>query len=247
MASQINPLLIDPTYPIAGVNNNTSGFRDNFAAIQQNFVDAQREINDIMNKAVVTAPLTYGPTSVGNNLNGQILSGPVLNDFSYAINAHGTITATGIEPFNFTSGYWHTITLNGNGATTSILPSNVPSAGYAQLQIQVTVLNSTHNFSLSSLGTINTLVTPGFNAASKSIQFNQTGTYLITLGTVDGASWDVTVSYYTVPILHYTPPAQTGSAGDTAGMIAYDANFLYICTANFDGSSNIWFRTALSW
>jgi hypothetical protein len=38
-----------------------------------------------------------------------------------------------------------------------------------------------------------------------------------------------------------SPPATlTGSAGDTAGMYAYDQNYFYYCYANFDGSTQIW-------
>lgn len=41
-----------------------------------------------------------------------------------------------------------------------------------------------------------------------------------------------------------TPTAQIGSSGDTEGDIAQDANYLYVCTADYDGVSNIWKRIA---
>jgi len=43
-----------------------------------------------------------------------------------------------------------------------------------------------------------------------------------------------------------TPPNSVGSSGDGAGMIAWDVNYIYICTATYDGSSAIWKRVALS-
>lgn len=43
-----------------------------------------------------------------------------------------------------------------------------------------------------------------------------------------------------------TPSANTGSAGDVAGMVAWDANYIYVCTAAYDGSTAIWKRVALS-
>ena len=43
-----------------------------------------------------------------------------------------------------------------------------------------------------------------------------------------------------------TPPANTGSVGDTTGMIAWDANYIYISIGNYDGSTAIWKRVALS-
>lgn len=45
-----------------------------------------------------------------------------------------------------------------------------------------------------------------------------------------------------------TPPNARGSAGDRIGMVAWDAAYLYVCTANYDGSTNIWRRSATaSW
>ncbi len=43
-----------------------------------------------------------------------------------------------------------------------------------------------------------------------------------------------------------TPSASTGSTGDVAGMIAWDTNYIYICTGSFDGSTAIWKRVGLS-
>jgi hypothetical protein len=47
-----------------------------------------------------------------------------------------------------------------------------------------------------------------------------------------------------------TPPsANTGAIGDSAGMIAYDEDYLYICIADYDGSTVIWGRVSIdtSW
>jgi hypothetical protein len=43
-----------------------------------------------------------------------------------------------------------------------------------------------------------------------------------------------------------TPVHSTGTLGDKRGMIAWDTGFFYVCTADYDGSTNIWKRTALS-
>ena len=43
-----------------------------------------------------------------------------------------------------------------------------------------------------------------------------------------------------------TPSSSVGAAGDVAGMIAWDASYIYICTAAHDGSTAIWKRVALS-
>lgn len=42
------------------------------------------------------------------------------------------------------------------------------------------------------------------------------------------------------------PASSLGDNGDTQGDIAFDDNYIYYCTANYDGSTVIWKRTALS-
>lgn len=43
-----------------------------------------------------------------------------------------------------------------------------------------------------------------------------------------------------------TPSTSVGASGDTAGMVAWDASYIYVCTANYDGSTAIWRRSAIS-
>ena len=52
MASKIVPGNIDGTFPKAGQDNSSQGFRDNFSAINTNFTEAKSEIEDLQtNKA----------------------------------------------------------------------------------------------------------------------------------------------------------------------------------------------------
>jgi len=51
--------------------------------------------------------------------------------------------------------------------------------------------------------------------------------------------------YGIVNIKHKTIETSTGSAGDVAGDMAVDLNFVYYCTQDFDGTSKIWKRINL--
>jgi len=42
-----------------------------------------------------------------------------------------------------------------------------------------------------------------------------------------------------------TPLSSVGVDGDTQGMIAWDVNYIYICTGNWDGVANIWKRVGI--
>jgi len=53
-------------------------------------------------------------------------------------------------------------------------------------------------------------------------------------------------SFKQVATKQSTPASNVGSAGDVAGMIAWDTNYIYICVGTHDGSTAIWKRVALS-
>ncbi|HET8688583.1 MAG TPA: hypothetical protein VFM18_18370 [Methanosarcina sp.] len=68
MASNINPANIDTTYPLAGQDNDTQGFRTNFTTIYNNLLTAASEItalqSTVTNAPVITS-VPLSPTSAG--------------------------------------------------------------------------------------------------------------------------------------------------------------------------------------
>lgn len=65
MASNINFNSIDENYPIAGRDNDSQGFRDNFSVIKNNFEAARSEIDDLQ---LNTARLDDSNNFNGNNI-----------------------------------------------------------------------------------------------------------------------------------------------------------------------------------
>jgi hypothetical protein len=106
--STINTNGINVNYPTPGVNNNSQGFRDNFASIRTNLNTAGSEITDLQNKVVVKQALnnstlnndmantlisnasTRGFRATTFNL-GNAISGTMLIDVSLADVQYGTI------------------------------------------------------------------------------------------------------------------------------------------------------------
>ena len=74
--SSINPNNIDGTYPIAGQDNDSQGFRDNFTNIKNNLTFAKTEIEDLQGKVVLKGALAG--TTLSNELNDTIISGAQL-------------------------------------------------------------------------------------------------------------------------------------------------------------------------
>jgi hypothetical protein len=64
MASNINPYNIDTTFPIAGQDNDTQGFRTNYTSIQNNFLTAAGEITSLQSN-VATIQTTFLPSYSG--------------------------------------------------------------------------------------------------------------------------------------------------------------------------------------
>ena len=63
MTSAINPNNIDGAYPVAGQDNNSQGFRDNFTSTKVNFQFAADEITALQNTSVFT--------NADNNMNNN--------------------------------------------------------------------------------------------------------------------------------------------------------------------------------
>ena len=79
MASSINPNNIDGNYPVAGQDNDSQGFRDNFTNIKNNLTFSKSEIEDLQSKAILTSALTGGSTPT-NDMNGTVLLGAQLQN-----------------------------------------------------------------------------------------------------------------------------------------------------------------------
>jgi len=67
MASQIISETVDATYPVAGVDNDTQGFRDNFSIIKAGLGIAKNEITSLQsNTAKLSQPNDFGGSVVAN-------------------------------------------------------------------------------------------------------------------------------------------------------------------------------------
>jgi hypothetical protein len=112
MTSSINPNNIDGTYPVAGQDNNSQGFRNNFTNTKTNFGYAADEITDLQNKAVLKAALTGG--TVNNALGNVAMSGGVYN--GYALQRVDLASVSGAVTVNVFTAPIQTMTLSGNAS-----------------------------------------------------------------------------------------------------------------------------------
>ena len=180
MTSAINPNNINGAYPVAGQDNNSQGFRDNFTNTKTNFEYAASEITDLQNKAVLKSSLTG--TTLNNDMGGSLLSNAQLQDMSATVVALGSVT--GSQVIDYAAGPYYTLATTGS-VTLSF--SNFPTAGtLGCCRVRITVASTAHTLTLPAAVTIGTANLQGY--ASNIITFNQTGTYEFEFETVDAGA-----------------------------------------------------------
>ena len=128
MASNIVPGNIDGAFPIAGQDNSSQGFRDNFTAIRNNFTEAQTEITDLQtNKASLNA---------ASNFSDNLVTRAVFRDTAETVYAHGSISS-GAVTLNHENGHYQTLTVT---ADTTFSFTNFPTtATLGRIILDVTV------------------------------------------------------------------------------------------------------------
>lgn len=245
MTSAINTNGLNVNYPVPGVNNNSQGFRDNFATIKTNLNTAGTEISDLQSKAVVKQALTgatvnndMANTLISNALTrsfrastynlGNALSGTVLVNVSQGDVQYGAVTANTIIQF----GGWGPAGTQSN-VQLVLTFSNVD----ASIQFPSQVVNN-GNYGAATLenyangaGNVAIVTCP---ANSNLVDYR--------LSTLDCGN-SITIEPYNRPrqstqIQQGTPPV-TGVPGDTLGTIAVDANYVYVCSGSYDSTAYV--------
>jgi len=182
MTSAINPNNIDGAYPVAGQDNNSQGFRDNFTNTKTNFEYAANEITDLQNNAVLKSALTG--TTLNNDMGGSILSNAQLQDMSETVVSLGTVS--GSTTINYALGGVQTLTTN--GAVTLAFSNFTPAGTAASVRVIVTVANIIHTLVLPASVTVNSRGIQGLKTSTGVISFSSTGVYSFTFSTTNGGT-----------------------------------------------------------
>jgi hypothetical protein len=149
MTSQVNPNNIDGTYPVAGQDNDSQGFRDNFTNIRNNFTYVKAELEDIQNKSVFKSALSN--TTLENDLLGNAIVGASLTSYRETYNNIGAVG--GAFTVDFARGNFQKITISSPGA--AILSLDFPSnAANQNAKVVLWVNVSTPGYSLTVPGTV---------------------------------------------------------------------------------------------
>ena len=188
MASQINFSIIDGTYPIAGQDNSSQGFRDNFTNIKNNFESAYDEITDLQNKVLLASPLSGG--TLNNNMQGNLITNAQMQGMRekyFNIGGVGIVNVSGTINVNFDVGTFQTMTIAGSTTIGSLTGFASTNGSYARIILQVIVTNPTYTLTMPATVT-KAYDIAGYNTSSRVLTFDGPGTYTYEIGTLDGGT-----------------------------------------------------------
>ena len=165
MASNISTTNIDETYPVAGQDNDSQGFRDNFSAIKNNFTEAKSEIEDLQtNKA---------NTNANSNFSDYVISQAQFKDTSETVFGHGTDGGT--ITLNHENGHYQTLTTN---ASVTLAFTNMPSNNQlGRIILDINVVSNAHTITIPTAVIVSGNVSGG-DGSSDTITVPTSGRYL---------------------------------------------------------------------
>jgi len=239
MASNINPNNIDGTYPIAGQDNNSQGFRDNFTETKVNFQYAATEITDLQTKAVLKAALTG--TTLDNNMADNLIYAAKVQDFSFTKVAPTPVTGT--LTLNYASAHYQTYDTASAGSVTLAFTNFPPTGSYGYMKLQITVSSVAYTMTLPAavsdgLGGIQG-ISPGTAGVSNTITFSATGVYEFGFGSYDGGA-TITVFDLNRALTNFS--GITGSSISVSGNVTggnVNTSGLVTATGNITGGNLI--------
>jgi hypothetical protein len=194
MPSRIVPTNIDGTFPVAGQDNSSQGFRDNFTNIKNNFTFARNELDDLQNKVLLTSALS-GQT-LNNDMAGAQLIRPQLRAWTQSLVDKGSVGGT--VNISFDQGNFQKITTTDNiTLDLSNWPASIGAGalGYGLARVWIVVNRNTlespiHTLTLPASVTIGVDDIAGYDPATRTITFDDVGNYIFDFSSIDsGASY----------------------------------------------------------
>ena len=116
MTSNINFAAINENFPVAGQDNDTQVFRDNFSTIRDNFFEAKTEITDLQDNSA--------RTDQDNDFLYNVVGSLTLQDAYLRKKDYGAAIVAGTQDISFKQAMYHVVKV---GANTSLSFSEFPT------------------------------------------------------------------------------------------------------------------------
>jgi len=170
---------------------------------------------------------------------------------NYATAAQGTLADSATQPgdnistLTNNSGYItasSTDTLTNKSGNVSMFTND---SGYLTSYTEADTLETVTNRGATTINsiTVGSVAVDGLTITDNNITGSRSNDDII-LDPAGTGTVDINANRFRVSNSK-TPASSVGAAGDQQGDIAWDASYIYVCTANYDSSSNIWKRVAI--
>lgn len=187
MSSSINPYNINGNFPVAGQDNDSQGFRDNFTNTKNNLAFAKAEIEDLQSKVVLKSALSGG--LLNNDMSGAVMTSPQLKAWTQTIVTQSGVNGT--VSLNYAYGNFQQVVPNG-AVTLSIAGwpalTGTGSVGHGVMRIWLSIINTAYTVTLPSSVNVGVSDLAGYNSATRTITFDTTGEYVFDLTSTDGGT-----------------------------------------------------------
>lgn len=202
MTSRIDNTRINASFPVAGQNNDSQGFRDNFGNIKLGLGTANSEITELQNSSVLKSPVGDSNT-VDNDLNWTPIRRAQLTSPSQTY--HDIDAVSGITEVDYLMGSFQRMRLNNDIILTM---TNFPPLGQAgRVVLWFSITDSSHKVLLPENVTYG--VDRNTQIVNKEIVFPDTGDYLVEVASVDGG-----LTYW---LIDFANLGGSGSGGSGSG------------------------------
>jgi hypothetical protein len=173
LTSLINFAAINENFPVAGQDNDTQVFRDNFDTIKTNFSAAKTEITDLQDNAA--------RTDEDNDFLYNVVGSVTLQDAYLRKKDYGAAIVAGTQDISFKQAMYHVVKF---GANTSLTFSEFPTVA-----VDITGLGQIGKATLELYG----------DGTARTITFNASGGTVIKKS--PGFPGSVTVTSATNPVI----------------------------------------------
>lgn len=185
MSSSINPNNINGTYPVAGQDNDSQGFRDNFTNIKNNLTFTKNEMEDLQSKVVLKSAL-LGDATPDNNMSGALLTGPQLKNSTEAVNQLVAISGGLLLDYSVGLLHYTTIDATSGNVTITFLHWPAQSVGYGRIRLYVNVTSNSYTLTMPTAVSVGLADIEG--SSGQIITFPSPGKYLFEFSSYDGGA-----------------------------------------------------------
>jgi hypothetical protein len=224
--STINTNGLNVNYPVPGVNNNSQGFRDNFATIKTNLDVAGNEITDLQTNVVLKSALQN--SVLNNDMANTLISNAAIRSFRHTTyNLGNSLSGTVLIDVSLGDVQIGTV----SGDVTFTFGSWAPTGTQSNVELQLNVSNANAVISfpeqvVQANGNYGTTLLENYanvaNVATVTVPYGVTQLDYILSSTDCGDSITITPynrPYQTTQVQQRLVPP-TGFLGDTVGTIA---------------------------